>query len=251
MKLDNKIALVTGASRGIGKAIAKILCENGAFVYLAARDAEKLSVTAKEIDPSGTKTKVIPTNITSNTSVGELFSKIKAEEKSLDIVVNAAGIAPAVAAEDLTYQDWKNVLNTNLNSVFSICQSAFEGMKAKGGGKIINIASILGSMASPGLTAYCTSKAGVIMLSKQLAVEWAHYNVNVNAIAPGYISTDMTKSLRNDNTLNQKLLARAPLCRWGKPEDVAKVALFLASDDSDYVTGAVIPVDGGMSASLM
>lgn len=251
MEFSSKFALVTGASRGIGKAIAKALCDNGAFVYLVSRDAKTLSQSAMEIDPTGKHVKAIPCDITSNTNIKELFKRIEADEVYLDILVNAAGIAPASCAEDTPYDEWKDTLNTNLGAVFSLCQNAFLSMKHNCGGKIINIASILGNYGASGLSAYCASKGGVIALTKQLATEWARYNINVNAIGPGYILTDMTKGLQNDPILNQKVINRTPLGRFGKVEDVANTALFLACNSSDFITGAVIPVDGGMSAALV
>ena len=250
MEFSSKFALVTGASRGIGKAIAKALCDNGAFVYLVSRDAKTLSQSAMEIDPTGKHVKAIPCDITSNTNIKELFKRIEADEVYLDILVNAAGIVDDVKSK-YDYDEWKDTLNTNLAAVFSLCQNAFLSMKHNCGGKIINIASILGNYGASGLSAYCASKGGVIALTKQLATEWARYNINVNAIAPGYILTDMTKGLQNDPILNQKVINRTPLGRFGKVEDVANTALFLACNSSDFITGAVIPVDGGMSAALV
>lgn len=251
MKLSGKVALITGASRGIGKAIAKVLNENGATVYLVARDAEKLSVVTHEIDPTGDTAFSCVCDITSETSIYEMFKRFKADNISFDILVNAAGIAKSSAIENLSLEQWDQVLDTNITAQMVLAKHCFEDMKEKGGGKIINIASILGTVASPGMSAYSASKGAVIMFTKTLAVELSKYNIQANAIAPGYINTDMTKKMMSDKELSQRLVARTPAGRLGDPEDVAKVALFLATEDSNYVTGAVIPVDGGMSVALM
>ena len=251
MKLSGKVALITGASRGIGKAIAKVLNENGATVYLVARDAETLSVVTHEIDPTGDTAFSCVCDITSETSIYEMFKRFKADNISFDILVNAAGIAKSSAIENLSLEQWDQVLDTNITAQMVLAKHCFEDMKEKGGGKIINIASILGTVASPGMSAYSASKGAVIMFTKTLAVELAKYIIQANAIAPGYINTDMTKKMMSDKELSQRLVARTPAGRLGDPEDVAKVALFLATEDSNYVTGAVIPVDGGMSVALM
>lgn len=251
MEFDKKYALVTGASRGIGKAIARALCDNGAFVYMVAKDPNTLATAAYEIDPSSNKVKAMPCDIASNTNIKELFARLKADEVDIDILVNAAGVAPTSSAEDMSSNDWNEALNINLNAAFNLSKAAFVGMKRNLGGKIINISSILGTVASPGLSAYCSSKGGLIMLTKELACEWARFNIQVNAVLPGYIYTDMTQGLRSDPILNQKIINRTPAARWGKPEDIANAVLFLASNSSDYITGAILNVDGGMSASLM
>ena len=251
MLLEGKTALVTGASQGIGKGIARILNKKGAKIYIIAWSADKLSTTAKELDPTGKEVFAVPCDITSNTAVEEVFKRFKADGISIDILVNAAGTANSNSIETTDIELWDKVLDTNLTAAFNLSQKCFLMMKEKGGGKIINLASILANVTSPGMAAYSASKAAVKMLTKTQAVEWAKYNIQSNAIAPGYIKTDMTKGILNNQELTQRLVSRTPMGRIGEPEDVAKVALFLASPLSDFVTGTEIPVDGGILASLM
>ena len=251
MLLEGKTALVTGASQGIGKEIARILNKNGAKIYIMARSADKLSATAKELDPTGKDVFAVPCDITSNTAVEEVFKRFMADGISVDILVNAAGIATSNSIETTDIALWDKVLDTNLTAALNLSQKCFPMMKENGGGKIVNLASILANVTSPGMAAYSASKAAIRMLTRTQAVEWAKYNIQSNAIAPGYIRTDMTKSMLNNKELNNRLISRTPAGRIGTPEDVAKVALFLASSLSDFVTGTEIPADGGILASLM
>lgn len=250
MNLTGKYALISGASRGIGKAIAEKYFKEGATVYLLSRNAEELSNTALEIDPTGQRAFAVPCDVTSTTSIKEVFKRFKASDIYIDILVNAAGIACAKPIEDLDYEEWDRTINTNLTGLFMLCQKCLDGMKHKGGGKIINIASLMSEVARPGLAAYCASKGGLLMFTKCLAVEWAKYNIQANTIIPGYIDTIMVEEIRNNPSTNQNVINKTPAGRWGLADDVADVALFLASKNSNFITGADIPVDGGVLASL-
>ncbi|MGN1281538.1 MAG: SDR family NAD(P)-dependent oxidoreductase [Succinivibrio sp.] len=251
MLLEGKTALVTGASSGIGFETVRILNQNGCRVYAVARDADRLSDGARSIDPTGKNVICVPCDVTSLTAVSEVFKRFEADGVSIDILVNAAGICRQFALESCSIDDIDETINTNLVSVIELSKRCFGMMKEKGGGKIVNISSVLGTQAQAGLAAYSTSKAGVAMLSRSMACEWAPYNIQVNCIAPGYISTNMTRSILSNDVLHHKIISRTPIGRVGTPTDVAQVVLFLCSDMSDFVTGAVIPADGGMSASLM
>jgi 3-oxoacyl-[acyl-carrier protein] reductase len=234
--MTNRTAFVTGASRGIGRACAKALAEAGARVILAARDAPKLEEVAYEIPGA----MCIAIDLASPESIKEAFAKAG----NVDILVNNAGITKDGLAMRMKKDDWDAVLATNLTGAFLAIQQVLPGMVKQRWGRIINIASIVGETGNPGQSNYVASKAGLIGLTKSLAQEIASRTVTVNAVAPGFIETDMTAALSED--MKNNLLTHIPLRRFGKVEDVAAAVRFLASEEAGYITGHVLDVNGGM-----
>ena len=246
-RLDGKTALVTGAASGLGAAIAVALAQAGASVACHGnrRPAEG---TAAQICAAGGNAKAFAADLSTKEGAGRLFAEVAASMGAPQILVNNAGTIYREAAEDYNLDEWMKVMEVNLNSVFRLSQLAGREMLKHGGGKIINIASLLSFQGGIRVPAYAASKGGVAQLTKALANEWAGRNVQVNAIAPGYFATENTKALRADETRNRQILDRIPAGRWGDPEDIAGAALFLASSASKYVTGEVLVVDGGWMA---
>ena len=232
----SRTALITGASRGIGLACAQALASSGARVILAARDAAKLEAASAAIPGS--------TWVTLDMSSQESIKAAFAQAGPVDILVNNAAVTKDGLALRMKKDDWDTVLSTNLTGAFLAIQQVMQGMMKERWGRIINISSIVGETGNPGQANYVASKAGLIGLTKSLAQEIASRNITVNAIAPGFIDTDMTAALSDQ--LKQNMLAHIPLKRFGKPEDVAAAVKFLASEEAGYITGAVLNVNGGM-----
>lgn len=241
--LTGKKALVTGASKGIGASIAIALAQAGADVVLVGRTQESLSATRTTIENLGRSTETLIADVESRVQISEAFKSI--EQLNVEIVVNNAGSISRAAAIETSLEDWDRIIDTNLNSVFQISQLCAKSMLTKGHGRIINIASLLSFQGGINVPAYTASKHAVAGVTKALANEWGAKGVTVNAIAPGYISTDNTQALRNDVDRNTSILARIPIGRWGTPEDLAAVAVFLASPAAAYINGEIITVDGG------
>lgn len=238
------MALVTGASRGIGAAIAIALARAGADVAVHGNSTSADS-TCDEIRGIGRRSVALQGDIADPVAPQRLIHHTLTAFGRLDIVVNNAGIlrrAPAVMTTD---QDWNDVIGVNLHAVFRMCRTAGQHMLAHGGGKIINIASLLSFQGGVTVPAYTASKSAVAGLTKALANEWAAHNINVNAIAPGYMRTDLSAALQSDETRNRQILERIPAGRWGDPSDLGGVAVFLASGASNYVNGHILAVDGG------
>ncbi|CAM5797854.1 2-dehydro-3-deoxy-D-gluconate 5-dehydrogenase KduD [Brevibacillus borstelensis] len=244
--LKGKTALVTGARTGIGQAISVGLASAGAHVLLLGH-RDNLDETKAKIDEAGG---ICETVLVDLGEVPQIREKIKPvlEKHSIDILVNNAGIIYREPAVDYDEQEWMRVIDVNLNAVFILSQEIGRGMVERGSGKIINIASLLSFQGGVFVPAYTASKHAVAGLTKSLANEWARYGVQVNAIAPGYIETNNTEAIRNDNKRQQSILERIPAGRWGRPDDMVGAALFLASKASDYVNGHVLVVDGGWMA---
>jgi 3-oxoacyl-[acyl-carrier protein] reductase len=234
--MTNRTALITGASRGIGLACAKALAAGGARVILAARTIEKLEAAAAEIPGSSW----VQIDMTSPDSIKEAFAKAG----KIDILVNNAAITKDGLALRMKKDDWDSVLATNLTGAFLAMQQVLQPMMKERWGRIINISSIVGETGNPGQANYVASKAGLIGLTKSLAQEIASRNITVNAIAPGFIETDMTAALSEE--MKNNMLSHIPLRRFGKAEDIAAAVKFLAGDDAGYITGAVLNVNGGM-----
>lgn len=239
MRLENKVALVTGAAQGIGKAIASALAKAGAKVVVSDVNLELATQTAQEIN--GTPLKL---NVTDLAEAETSLKKIKEDLGSIDILVNNAGITKDTLFIRMKKEDWDLVLNINLNGVFNLCKATVPLMMKQRSGKIINIASIVGEMGNAGQANYAASKAGVIGLTKTLAREVASRGITVNAIAPGFIQTAMTDKIPEE--AKKKMMEVIPLAKLGQPEDVANACLFLASSAADYITGQVLNVNGGM-----
>lgn len=244
--LQGKVALVTGANTGIGQAIAVALSKAGASVALAGRSepTETLALIAE----AGGQTTNIAADLSSIEPVTRVIDETLSAFGRLDILVNNAGIIRRNDAVDFTEEDWDAVIDTNLKTLFFLSQAAVKGMIAQGSGKIINIASMLTFQGGVRVPSYTASKSGVGGLTKAMANEWAAKGVNVNAIAPGYIATNNTAALQADETRNRQILERIPAGRWGRPDDIAGAAVFLASSAADYVNGHILAVDGGWLA---
>jgi len=241
--LTGKVAIVTGANTGIGQAIAVALAEAGADLALAGRSAAE--ETAAQVRGLGRKAAVIDADLSSIAPVQSVVDQTIAQLGGLDILVNNAGIIRRAEAVDFTEADWDAVIDTNLKSLFFLCQAAGRHMIAQGRGKIVNIASLLSFQGGIRVPSYTASKSAVAGLTRALANEWAPLGVNVNAIAPGYIATNNTAALQADETRNRQILERIPAGRWGAPADIGGAAVFLASSASDYVHGHILAVDGG------
>jgi len=244
--LSGRVAIVTGANTGIGQGIAIALAEAGADVALVGRTpAEE---TAEEVRRAGRKAAIVHADLSTIAPVQGVVQRTTAELGGVDILVNNAGIIRRADALDFSEEDWDAVIGTNLKSVFFLSQAVARHMVEQGRGKIINIASMLSFQGGIRVPSYTASKSGVAGLTKLLANEWAAKGINVNAIAPGYIATNNTAALQDDEVRNRQILERIPAGRWGKPSDLAGAAVFLASDASDYVHGHILAVDGGWLA---
>ena len=249
--LTGKTALVTGASSGIGRHFAQSLAENGANVILAARRSDRLEQAVDEIQESGSSASWVKLDVTNQDSVEQAFSDALERHDRIDIVINNAGVASAGKALDVTEQHWDDVIATNLKGAWLVAQQAGACMSADDrGGSLINIASILAIRVMGGVAPYAAAKAGLDHLTRVLAYEWAPHNIRVNAIAPGYVETDMNRDYLN-SPLGNRARNRIPQKRFGKPEDLDGAMLLLASDASSYMTGSTIVVDGGHLQSSM
>lgn len=249
MRLKGKVAIITGASRGIGKGIALRYAQEGAAVVLASRSLNLLTAIAQKINQEGGEALAWEVDVTKYISVAQMVDKSIEYFGRLDIMVNNAGIAMAAPSAELSTEDWQRALDTDLSGVFYGCQCAARQMMKQGGGCIINITSVYGLVAAPGRAAYCASKAACNMLTKVLAVEWAKQNIRVNAIAPGYIRTELVQGVIEKGMLPVGAIEkRTPLGRIGEVEDILGLAVYLASEEASFMTGAVINIDGGWKA---
>jgi 2-deoxy-D-gluconate 3-dehydrogenase len=247
-RLEHKVALVTGASSGIGLSIAVALAQAGATVACHG-NSHPAETTAQSIRAAGGFAAAFSGDLSVPTGAQELFEKVFDEYGKVDILVNNAGTIIRHDAVEFPFGDWQKVIQVNLNSVFQLAQLVGRSLIASGSpGKIVNIASLLSFQGGIRVPAYAASKGGVAQLTKALANEWASKGIQVNAIAPGYIATENTAALRNDEARNRQILERIPAGRWGEPSDIAATAVFLASSAADYITGAVLNVDGGWLA---
>jgi len=243
--LTGKKAIVTGGTRGLGKGMVEGLLEAGAEVAIIGV-SNKVFETVKEFNSKGYKTYAVQGDIGKKTEVENIFNQaLNLLGGKLDILVNAAGIQRRNKCEEFTLEDWEDVINVNLTSLFLFCQCAGRIMLENGGGKIINVASMLSFFGGQTVPAYAASKGGVAQLTKALSNEWASKNINVNGIAPGYMATEMNTALVEDEVRNAQILSRIPQGRWGNGDDMKGITVFLASEASGYFNGAIIPVDGG------
>ncbi len=247
-KLDGKVALVTGASSGLGQAIAIALAEAGADIACHARSNGKADETCAAIDNLGRRSITVAGDMADKNTPTKIVAATVEQFGRIDILINNAGMIRRAPAVDFSEEDWATVVEVNLSSVFRLSQAAGRKMIEQGGGKIVNIASLLSFQGGITVPAYTASKSGVAGLTKALANEWAKFNVNVNAIAPGYMDTANTAALRADETRNRQILERIPAGHWGSPDDLAGAAVFLSSAASDYIQGHVLVVDGGWMA---
>jgi NAD(P)-dependent dehydrogenase (short-subunit alcohol dehydrogenase family) len=246
--LHGKIAIVTGASRGLGKAMALGLAQAGATVVLA--DILDTKDAVNEVKNIQSQSIGLQVDVTDKSSVDEMVKKVKDTFRRIDILVNNAGVLRSGNAEALDLADWEKVLNVNLTGEFLCAQAVGKQMIAQKSGKIINISSVAGLFGSESSAPYCASKAGVIMLTKTLAAEWAKHHITVNSICPGVFATDMTDSYLKDEEFHTMIKNDVPLGRYAKPEELIGTVIYLASAASDYVTGHALVIDGGWTAAL-
>ena len=242
--MSNRVAFVSGASRGIGKACALALSRAGYRVALAARNVAKLEEVAAEIRASGGEAFAVELDLASADSIKAAFAKVAKEFGTVEVLVNNAGITKDGLALRMKKEDWDLVLNTNLSGAFFATQQVLQGMMKGRWGRVINIVSVVGETGNAGQANYCASKAGLVGVTKALAQEMASRNITVNAVAPGFVETDMTAVLTDE--VKEKILNAVPLKRMGTPEDIAAAVVFLASDGASYITGHVLDVNGGM-----
>ncbi len=244
IRLDGRVAIVTGASQGIGRDCALALAEHGADVALLARTRERLEAVAEEICQRGRRALALPTDVTEADQVKAAVARVLSEWGRIDILVNNAGLTRDALLLRMKREDWDLVLQTNLTSVFLCCQAVLPAMLRARYGRIINITSVMGQMGNAGVSNYAASKAGIIGFTKALAREVASRNITVNAVAPGFIDTAMTRALSEE--VRQQMLALVPLQRMGTGADVAAGVLFLASEEAGYITGHVLNINGGL-----
>jgi len=245
MDLKNKVVIVTGSRRGIGKAIALTLAKAGANIVVSDINLDDCNKVVEEIKTIGGNALAVKADISNPEEVKDVVKSTVKRFGKVDILVNNAGIYMQKSLTDVTEQDFDKILDINLKGVFLCSKAVVPEMIKQGKGKIINITSIAGQVGFANSSAYCASKGAIINITRELALELAQYKINVNAIGPGVIETAMTKDLLKDEATKETLLANIPLNRIGKPEDIANAALFLASNNADYITGITLFVDGG------
>jgi 2-dehydro-3-deoxy-D-gluconate 5-dehydrogenase len=249
--LKGRVALVTGGNGGIGLGMARGLAQAGAAIAVAGRNQAKSEVAAADLAKLGVATAVVTGDVTDEGQCQRLVDETVQRLGRLDILINNAGINIRKPPQELSIAEWKEVIDTNLTSTFVCSQIAYPVMKAAKGGKIINIGSMLSIFGAAFAPAYGASKGGVVQLTKSMATAWAKDNIQVNAVLPGWIDTDLTRAAREQvKGLNTMVLMRTPTGRWGNPDDLSGIAVFLASPASDFVTGTAIPVDGGYSVQV-
>ncbi|MBI4589443.1 MAG: glucose 1-dehydrogenase [Candidatus Rokubacteria bacterium] len=246
--LKGRVAVVTGGNGGIGLGMARGLAIAGASVAVAARDMAKSAVAVKELEALGAQAFAAEVDVSRERSVTDMVQAVVGRFGRLDILVNNAGINLRKSPEAYTLDEWRRILDTNLTGAFLCSKVVYPFMVEAGGGKIINVGSMTSLFGASFAAAYGASKGGIVQLTRAVAVAWAKDNIQVNAVLPGWIDTDLTIQARRDVPgLHDRVLARTPAGRWGKPDDLAGVAVFLASPASDFVTGVALPVDGGYS----
>jgi NAD(P)-dependent dehydrogenase (short-subunit alcohol dehydrogenase family) len=246
--LKGRIALVTGASRGLGKAMALALGQAGARLALVARDQAKLEETAAEAAKAGMDVAVFSADVAQEPHVEALRKQVQERYGQIDILINNAGTNIRKSVEEYSLAEWNTVIGTNMTSVFLMCHHFIPLMKGRGYGRIINLASMMGHVSLPGRAAYSATKAGLIGFTKALAQELAPENISVTAISPGPFATEMNLPLTTNPELNQQFVSRIPLGRWGKVEEVGSLAVYLCSDAAAFITGTDILIDGGWTA---
>ncbi len=244
--LDGKVAMITGCEQGLGMGMAIGLAQAGADIFGVG--IGDMSAVKAEVEKAGRKFSSIKANLIQQDKIDEIVETCLKEMGHIDILVNNAGIIRREDSINFSEKDWDDVININLKTVFFLCQRAAKEFIKQGKGKIINIASMLSFQGGIRVPSYTASKSGIKGITMLMANEWAKYNINVNAIAPGYMATDNTANLRADENRSSEILARIPAGRWGTPDDVAGAAVFLASEASDYVNGFTLAVDGGWLA---
>jgi len=246
--LGGKVAIVTGGNGGIGLGMARGLAEAGADIAIVGRNDAKSAAAVGELKQAGAKVRSITTDVTDKAAVTAMVERVRRELGRIDILVNNAGINIRKSPHALDLEEWDSVIRTNLTSAFLCSQAVYPAMKEAGGGKIINIGSMMSIFGASFAPAYAASKGGIVQFTRSCAVAWAADNIQANAVLPGWIDTDLTRRARQEiDGLHEKVLARTPAARWGAIADFAGIAVFLSSSASDFLTGTAIPVDGGFS----
>jgi 2-dehydro-3-deoxy-D-gluconate 5-dehydrogenase len=246
--LSGKVAIVTGGNGGIGLGMAQGLADAGCNIAVVGRNEEKSQAAVADLRARGIKAIAITADVTDKTAVADMVARVVRDLGRIDILVNNAGINIRKPPHSLDVEEWHSVIDTNLTSAFLCSKAVHPAMKSAGGGKIINIGSMMSIFGASFAPAYAASKGGIVQFTRSCACAWAADNIQANAILPGWIDTDLTKRARTEIAgLHERVLARTPAARWGAIDDFAGIAVFLASPASDFVTGAAIPVDGGFS----
>ena len=249
--LKGKVAVVTGGNGGIGLGMARGIASCGASIVIAGRDPRKAATALTALHEMGADASFIATDVTQKAGCVALIAGAEALYGRVDILVNNAGTSVRKMPQDLSEDEWHHVLDTNLTSAFLCSQAAYPAMVRQGGGKMINVGSMMSLFGAPYATAYASSKGGIVQMSRAMATAWAKDNIQVNAVLPGWIDTDLTRRARQQvDGLQDSVEKRTPQGRWGTADDMAGVAAFLAGPASDFVTGAAIPVDGGFSVAM-
>jgi NAD(P)-dependent dehydrogenase (short-subunit alcohol dehydrogenase family) len=245
-KLDGKVAIVTGGSRGLGKVMAKALSEAGASVVVTARTLESAEAAAKEISP--TNALGLAVDVVKSADVDAMIARTLERFGRVDILVNNAGINIRGPIETLKEEDWDAVIDTNLKGPWLCCRAVAPIFKAQKSGRVINLSSMMGEISIADRTPYSSSKGGLTLMTKTLALEWAKYGITINALCPGPFMTEINTALLKDPAVNAQFVSKIPLGRWGDPQELGPVAVFLASDASSFMTGATLFIDGGYTA---
>lgn len=249
-RLDGRFALVTGSSQGIGNAIARGLADAGATVIINGRDAGKVAAAATDLRKSGHTVHEVPFDVTKPADISAAVDRIERDIGPLSILVNNAGANKRMPLDQVSDEVWREILSLNLDSVFYVSKRVAKGMLERKSGSIVNICSVMSELGRPTVGPYTASKGGLKMLTKAMAIDWSRHGVRVNGIGPGYFKTELNAPLIADQTFSGWLLNRTPMGRWGELSELAGAAVFLASDAASFVTGHVLYVDGGVTASL-
>jgi len=247
-KLRNRTAIVTGASKGLGKTMALALAAEGARLALVSRDQQRLSAVAAEISAAGGEAAIFPADVTSEEEVRRIEREICAVYPKVNILINNAGVNVRKPVVDLTLEEWRRVIDTNVTAAFLLCRSFIPAMTGQGYGRILNMTSIMSHISLPGRIAYSASKTALLGMTRTLALELAPEAITVNGISPGPFGTEMNRAVMENPQVNAEFIASIPLGRWGKVEEIGHLAVYLCSDEAGFITGTDIVIDGGWTA---